>query len=112
VEGRVIFPDGKPLHGGTVEFQTAQKQEGSFSARGRIQPDGSFSMSTFKHEDGAVAGTHRAQVIPPLPPGPVDPYKSIKPIIEKRFERYETSGLEFTVTEDGPNTFDITVQRP
>lgn len=33
------------------------------------------------------------------------------PIINPRFERYETSGLEYTV-EEGNNEFEVVVQRP
>jgi hypothetical protein len=112
VEGRITFADGKPLAGGVVEFQPADKQTESFSSRGRIQPDGTYQMSTFAANDGVVAGKHRVLVSPPLPPGPIDPMKRPKPVIHPRFERYDTSGLEYTVTEEGPNTFDITIERP
>ena len=112
VEGRVTFPDGKPLHGGIIEFQPAGEQKGRISARGQIQPNGSFRMSTFEQADGVIAGQHRVLIIPPLPPGRIDPMKLPEPVIHKRYERYDTSGLQFTVTPDGPNKFDITVDPP
>jgi hypothetical protein len=69
-------------------------------------------MGTFEPDDGVVAGKHRVLVIPPTPPGKLDPVKIPKPVINKRHLRYETSGLEFTVSEDGPNELNITVDPP
>ncbi|MBA3481748.1 MAG: hypothetical protein H0T51_08030 [Pirellulales bacterium] len=122
VEGRVTFADGQPLPGGTVEFQpVAQRDESEAekgsppdvaSSRGVIQEDGTYKISTFKPEDGATEGKHRVLVIPGLPPGPINPMSPAKPVIHHRFQRFETSGLEFTVKPDGPNKFDIAVDRP
>ncbi len=122
VTGRVTFPDGKPLSTGTVEFQPvapsgdgekpSANPTGRISARGMIQADGSYALGTFGTDDGAVEGKHRVLVTPGLPPGPINPASPSKPVIHSRFQRYETSGLEFTVTPDGPSTFDITVERP
>jgi hypothetical protein len=112
VNGHVKFANGKPLHGGIIEFQPVGEQKGKISARGQIQPDGSFQMSTFELHDGVIAGDHRVLIIPPMPPGKIDPTRLPKPVIHKRYERYETSGLEFTVTPDGTNTFEITVDPP
>jgi hypothetical protein len=112
VEGRVSFPDGKPLHGGTVEFQPVGEQKGKISARGRIQPDGTYQMSTFAEADGTIEGKHRVLVMSPLPPGHLDPAFPPRPIINPRFQRYDTSMLEYTVKSDGSNKFDITVDPP
>ena len=112
VEGQVTFPDGKPLHGGIVQFQPVGEQSGKINSRGRIQEDGSFRMSTFESEDGSIEGEHRVLVVPPSPPGPADPWKLPKPVIHERFRSYETSGLTYTVTPDGPNEFKFTVDPP
>jgi len=68
VTGTVLGADGKPLTGGLVEFRSAGDKP--VSATGRIQPDGSFSLSTIAGEQnvpGAVAGTHKVTVVPPPP---------------------------------------------
>jgi len=57
VQGRVVTESGKPVEMGSVEFRS----EGSDSrviARGKIKTDGSFSLSTFSIDDGAIAGRH------------------------------------------------------
>jgi hypothetical protein len=57
VRGRVVTESGKPVEMGSVEFRS----EGSDSrviARGKIKTDGSFALSTFAIDDGAIAGRH------------------------------------------------------
>lgn len=121
VKGRVTFTDGAPLPRGTIEFQPALQAvnaksadpTGRVGARGAINEDGTFEMSTFEPGDGAIEGKHRVLVTAGLPPGPIDPFApNSKPLIHARFQRFETSGLEFTVTPDGENDFEITVERP
>lgn len=112
--GKVVFTDGKPLTGGVVEFRAVGGQN-RVTARGPIQPDGSFRLSTFRNNDGAVEGEHSALVCPPQPvqePGtPV--LKNIPLIIDPRFTRFETSGLKFTVTNDpAKNEFTLQVEPP
>lgn len=58
VAGRVTL-DGKPLKFGSVMMQSGS---GGQAAIGEIQPDGSFVMSTFRPEDGAIVGQHRIRV--------------------------------------------------
>ena len=93
VEGKVVFPDGQPLTEGVVEFETVEDIKTRINARGEIQPDGTFRLTTYVDNDGAVAGEHRALVMPPLPlAGPAPPLP-----IKARYRSYETSGLTFTV---------------
>ena len=112
VEGKVTFSDGRPLDGGTVELQPVVQQQPPVAARGRIQSDGTFQISTFEPNDGAIEGEHRVRVVGPLPPGPIDPYQSPEPVIHHKFESYDSSELTFTVTPDGPNQLNITVEPP
>jgi hypothetical protein len=58
VKGKVSFK-GKPLTQGEIVFEP---DSGGREAHGTIQPDGTFELTTFKHGDGAVAGTHRVAV--------------------------------------------------
>lgn len=57
VTGKVMY-NGQPLSFGVVQFQSASGQP----ARGEIQSDGTFSLSTYRPGDGAVVGTHRVRV--------------------------------------------------
>lgn len=61
VKGSVLYK-GKPLTGGTVRFEP---EDGGREASGNIEPDGTFTLTTFQAADGAVAGKHRVAVDPP-----------------------------------------------
>lgn len=61
VKGSIIYK-GKRLTGGTVRFEP---EDGGREASGEIGPDGTFTVSTFGKDDGAVAGTHRLAIEPP-----------------------------------------------
>ena len=60
VKGVVLFEDGTPVTSGTVEFLSKSQ---SINARGEIQPDGKFTLTTFRPNDGAVAGEHDVVII-------------------------------------------------
>jgi hypothetical protein len=110
--GRVTFPDGKPLAGGRVEFAPVQSNLGP-AARGQIQPDGSFQLSTYRPNDGAVEGEHVALVVPPLPEGGLEGMKILPMPIDSRFTQFDTSGLKCTVSCDpAKNQFVLQVSRP
>lgn len=57
VSGKVLY-NGEPLPCGFVMFQPEQGQ----AAQGEIQPDGSFQLSTYGPNDGAVPGHHKVSV--------------------------------------------------
>jgi hypothetical protein len=109
VHGTVQFPDGKPLPGGRVEFEAVDPAVGKINASGNIDANGRFSLTTFKKDDGAVGGEHRALVIPPTI-ADEDLAKGAKPWFDPKFRRYESSGLKFTVTP-GDNEIKITVKK-
>lgn len=63
VEGTVVWEDGMPakeLEGSLVIFESLQGHHG---ARGNIQPDGSFVLSSLKVGDGALVGEHRVAIV-------------------------------------------------
>jgi hypothetical protein len=62
VQGRVEFEDGSVAEIGNVEFRSMTGNE-RMTARGKIENDGSFILSTFETGDGALPGEH--QVIVP-----------------------------------------------
>jgi hypothetical protein len=57
VVGKVTL-DGKPLKSGSVMFVP----ERGHSASGTIRPDGSFSLSTYGDNDGAIIGVNQVTV--------------------------------------------------
>ena len=98
VEGKVVYKGGRPLTGGSVSFQS--QTDSSFATSGEIQPDGSFTLSTFANKErvkGAPPGEYRVTVIPPL-----GTEHAIQPI---------TLPKPFTV-EARDNTFTITLDKP
>jgi hypothetical protein len=110
--GTVAFSDGAPVTSGSVEFRSVNTPR-PVVAKGEIQPDGTFALSTFFPDDGAVEGKHQAVVVPRVPgsPPPTPPPRS--KVIDPRFLRYETTPLRFTVGRDASgNRFRIVVTHP
>ena len=65
VSGKVVFEDGKPLTtGGLVLLESVVTEGLPVNARGTINADGTFELTTFEDGDGAVAGKHRMLVRP------------------------------------------------
>lgn len=90
VSGKVLV-DGKPLSKGNITFVP----EGGRPSVARIQPDGSFELSCFDDDDGAIIGTHQVAI-------------SAKDIISEdnikwhappKYSDYRNSGLTVEVTE-------------
>lgn len=108
VEGKIVYANGaeaKELEGGSVEFESEQ---GGMTARGGIGPNGSFRVGTFKLDDGAVPGKHRALITPP-PSRDFD--RPSPPVIDPRFQQFQTSKLEVTIKPE-KNEVVLTVERP
>jgi hypothetical protein len=84
VKGKVTYK-GQPLTKGTVTFEPdgAGKE-----ASGDIQPDGTFVLTTYKKDDGAVIGNHRVMVT-----------RTVKTVPAK-YSSLNTSKLEIEVSED------------
>lgn len=102
--GKVRFTDGTPLPGGVIIF--VSNETGS-QARARIGQDGSFTLGTFSDSDGAVVGDHRVSVKPEITGFGAPP----KHPVLRKYQAATTSGLVFTVTPDGPNEFEVVVER-
>lgn len=108
VSGRVVLADGTPVQTGTVEFST---EGGEYTARGSIEKDGSFRLSTFNEGDGAVAGEHLAVVVQLIVTEDLPIHKHDHgPTVDPRFAHYLRSGLQFTVRPDTNNEFEVVVE--
>ncbi len=100
VQGKVSY-NGQPVTKGTITFQS----DGGQTATGQIQPDGTYQLSTFDPNDGAVAGHHQVMIIandgdPTLMPGSSPGYKVPKDLVPKKYGDVKTSQLDATVAAD------------
>ena len=94
VRGRVTFPSGAVVRTGTVE--TRSRELGT-NARGSIQPDGTFQLSTFQSNDGAVAGLHDCVVVQLVIAEGLGTAVSTLGGVDPRHNSYRTSGLTIEV---------------
>jgi hypothetical protein len=111
VRGKVTFADGSPVTEGMVVFESVDK-EPALAARGQIQADGTFELSTHQAGDGAPAGKYRVLVAPKYDANAVDKKPRQPAPFDVRYTDFKTSRLEFEVTASGPNDFAIYVAKP
>ena len=105
VTGTVTFADGKPVAFGQIELYNA---EHDLTARGKIQPDGTFELGTFADRDGAVAGQHQAIVVQIRLPGQLGKERtSHGQHVDARYADFSTAKLEFNVSSEQPNHWHI-----
>ena len=111
--GKVTFKDGQPVQFGSIEFYN---QEHDVSARGTINSDGTYQLSTFRPNDGAVEGTHQVLITQILMPKPVvsegataeREYQHGRHI-DKSYSSFSTSNLQCQVKQ-GANAIDFQVE--
>lgn len=109
VSGKVTY-NGQPLKFGSVTFQPQKGQP----ARGEIQSDGTFTLSTFKSGDGAVVGPHKVRVAcyesqrTPAKAGGGEQSLG-KLLIPVKYTFFDQSGLTADVkpSENGPLVFEL-----
>lgn len=56
ISGKILLPDGRPLQAGRVAFKPAQP--GRQEAYSEIESDGSFTLTSYNKDDGAVPGDY------------------------------------------------------
>jgi len=100
VTGKILV-DGRPVAKGQVIFAP----EGGRAATGILQPDGTFTLSTYRPNDGAVLGKHTVTVISAEPvEGAAEGIDAeMRWLVPRRYSDPGTSGLTFEVTPGGPN---------
>lgn len=107
-QGRVAFANGSPIHTGTIELKS---REHGIHARGVIQPDGTFVLSTYSKDDGAVAGTHDCVVVQLVLAEELQGRSHGKlGVVHPKFASYATSGLTCEVEPKLDNTLSMTVE--
>lgn len=99
----VVTLNKQPLDSGEIQFIG----DNGVPAMGRIEPGGTYRLSTFLPDDGALPGTYRVIIRPApgfLPSGP-----SALIAIPKRYADPVTSGLTAQVNE-GINLINFDLQ--
>ncbi|HRF01639.1 MAG TPA: hypothetical protein PLI18_14040 [Pirellulaceae bacterium] len=107
VSGVVRFADGTPLDHGIIQLQ----QIGSpLMAKGEVDRQGRFSLSTRQAGDGVEPGKYRAAIVQLILTDllPLDQHQHVKRL-DPKFASFETSELEFEFTLDGPTEIVIPV---
>ncbi len=107
VRGKVTYK-GKAVPNGTVNFIPVKGP----AATGEIQPDGSYTLTTYKSGDGAVLGKHKVIVVAMQDMGSVLPESRNPlppPIVPMKYTSLATTDLTADV-EQKENTinFDLT----
>jgi hypothetical protein len=113
---------GAPVEGAVVTFRC---EEQSKIATGTTDMDGRFELNTYSAGKGAVAGKHKVTVTKFSAPAGVSTVSTMEEMVEaakkpksaasntpanqlpKRYEKVETSLLEFEVSSSGTNDFAI-----
>jgi hypothetical protein len=110
VSGKVVSEKGgvpKALVGSGVELQSAT--EPNTRGFGQIQPDGSFTIDTYRLGEslrGAIEGKHRARITPGA--SDEDDSRSPKRLVDRKYTSFEKSGWEITV----PTTGEVILKLP
>ena len=105
VTGKVLY-NGAPLEFGSVTFQPRSGQP----AQGEIQSGGTFSLSTFRPNDGAVIGSHKVRVAcyesqrPSATKSPGEQSLG-KLLIPTKYTLFDQSGLTAEVRADDNQAF-------
>ena len=108
VSGKVRFTTGGVVHVGTVELKS---KEHNVQARGQIQSDGSFTLTTYKDGDGAIAGMHDCVVVQFVMAEGISGHKpSTVGVVDRRFASYSTSGLKAEISSSQSNELILMVE--
>lgn len=95
ISGKVTYPDGEPMPGGTICFDN-----GTTSAIGHIQGDGTYTLGSLKPRDGIPKGMYAVYFMGTKSPG-TDPKSGREGVLERvspKFKSSSTSGLQYEVT--------------
>lgn len=110
--GKVTY-NGQPLKFGSVTFQPSSGQP----ARGEIQSDGTFSLSTYKLNDGAAIGPHKVKIAcyesqrAPKPAGGGEQTLG-KSLIPTNYTLFDQSGLTADVRPGNNEPFVFELKSP
>jgi hypothetical protein len=109
VSGHLKFKDGSDssaLAGYEIALETTEGTK--TSAGGQIAASGSFKVSTFGVEDGALPGKHRVAITPPASSDPDKPPPKSK--LPAKYESFDTSGLTVEI-KPGQKNVELELER-
>jgi len=108
VVGKVVFENGDACRLGTIEFRSLEHM---VSARGKIEDDGSFRLSTWEPNDGAVPGKHQVIIQQLIITEDLSFAKhGHGPRVNPRYGDYATSGIEVQVEPIEVNEVVVTLK--
>ena len=104
--GKVTFADGQPVTKGMVIFS-----DGAFQARGEIQPDGTYTVSSTGKNDGLPKGEYVVTVsgVTKTVSGGRNPMPFPVTICDDKYLDVNTTDLRCTVPAP-KNTFDLVLE--
>ncbi|MDR0337691.1 MAG: carboxypeptidase-like regulatory domain-containing protein [Planctomycetaceae bacterium] len=102
VHGKVTFEDGSPLTQGGIAFSTA-----TFMADGKIQADGSFTLTSSKPGDGLPPGNYTVTISA----SKTDDKERTIYLVDPKFGDVTTSPLTAEVSGN-QKIFDFQVSKP
>lgn len=85
---------------GTVETKSRSL---GLNARGKIESDGTFQLTTFEPNDGAVAGVHDCVVVQLVIGEELNKTGSAYGVVDPKHNSYKSSGLTIEVKPDSGN---------
>lgn len=112
VSGTLEFKDGSfPMFGEIEFFNEANK----INARGKINRDGSFSLTTYEESDGAVEGFHKIAIFQVTNDPLMAKYgdqivHDHGDLVDPKYFDYRTSDLEWTISP-GENEVKLTIRK-
>ena len=109
VQGKATLRDGTPLVDGLVLFESVDPK--GINARGFVQKDGSWTLTTYEQDDGAIAGKHLVMLSPSV--RRATGRKKYEDTIHERYLDFDSSGLEVTVSQNPEqNVFNFVLDPP
>jgi hypothetical protein len=107
LQGEVVFANGKPVRMGTIETKSVQH---GVQATGSISKDGTFQLTTYSENDGAVEGDHRCVLVQFIQAESIPNYRpSTLGVVHRRHSSYATSDLAFTISKTSENRIRLVV---
>lgn len=110
VDGQVVWEGGGPakeLENGQVVLESTELK---VNARGEIGPDGKFTISTNKPNDGCPVGEYQVAILEHRPNAAGEGSGLVPAKMDTKYGDLKSSGLTATV-KPGTNAITLTVKR-
>jgi hypothetical protein len=115
VTGKVVYKGtgevAKKLAGGYVIFESVSDPANN-NGQGQIEEDGTFALGSVidgANVGGVLAGEYRVRVVPPKDG---ESRRTIRGLLDPRFERFDKSDLRLTVKAGNNDDVTIEVEPP